>query len=421
MFCKYCGKRLEDNEVCTCPEAQAEAAGMQDPQPAQPAQPSGDAGVGKAPAGAPLKKFFPLVLALVVLAVLGAVILLNRKTTLDMKDYLQVRYSGMDTVGAADVQLDWMSLDSDALGDSPSFLTDSILLESAIRVEAAPTEGLSNGDTVTVTVTCDEATAERYKLKLINTTVDFTVSDLPEGIETDVFADMEVTFEGTAPNGTAVVSNRSEGPFVKSVSFVIEPSNGLSNGDTVTVTARYNEQNAQDQLRVISQDTITVKVSGLDEYVTSYDQLDEDTLEAVSAQARDVINTQLLSSKYEYGDAAYTDDEYYDIIYDLEKESIVLTDVTLQTTYFAASKPDTNNWYNNELIQVYKITATDNQTPDVVTFYYSVGFTDFVKKGDGALEVTLTDNTSLYGNPSIDAVYNEVVAPMAANYSVTQS
>ena len=26
MFCKYCGKPLKENEICTCPEAQAEAA-----------------------------------------------------------------------------------------------------------------------------------------------------------------------------------------------------------------------------------------------------------------------------------------------------------------------------------------------------------------------------------------------------------
>ena len=37
-FCKYCGKALQDGEVCTCPQAQAEAAQQYQGQPQQPPQ-----------------------------------------------------------------------------------------------------------------------------------------------------------------------------------------------------------------------------------------------------------------------------------------------------------------------------------------------------------------------------------------------
>lgn len=37
-FCKYCGKALQDGEVCTCPQAQAEAAQTYQGQPQQPPQ-----------------------------------------------------------------------------------------------------------------------------------------------------------------------------------------------------------------------------------------------------------------------------------------------------------------------------------------------------------------------------------------------
>lgn len=207
MFCKYCGKPLKENEICTCPEAQAEAAAGKNqtyvPPVGAPAmgnpEPQNDhKGNAAVPSGL-IKKIVPLAAIVVVLLVLLGIVVVNRKTTIDMKDYIQISYTGMNTVGDADIDVDWMSLDNKALADSGNFLGDSILLESSIQVEATPTEDLSNGDTVTVTVTYDEGTAERLKLKFVNTTIDYTVSGLVDGVQTDVFADLAVTYEGIAP------------------------------------------------------------------------------------------------------------------------------------------------------------------------------------------------------------------------------
>lgn len=417
MFCKYCGKQLKENEICTCPEAQAEAAaGMKQtpPEPSKAPQPPKGGAAAPAPSGF-VKKLLPLVVIVAVIAVLAFVVILNGKTTIDMKDYLQVSYDGMNTVGTADVDVDWMSLDEKALANSGNFLGDSILLEAAMNVEATPTEGLSNGDTVTVSVSCDESTAERLKLKFVNTSIDYTVSGLPDGVETDVFADLSVTFDGIAPGGTVSLKNNSTDDFVKGVSFSADPSNGLSNGDTVTVTAHYNEQSAVDQLRVVPETTKTYTVSGLDAYVSSYDQLDQDTIDQLTQQSKDTIDTDLLANSFYYMDVAYGGYK------DVEGNSIVFTDVSLQTTYFAAAKPDAYTSYNNELVQVFKITATDNQSPDGVTFYYAVGYHDFVLKGDGSISVKMTDTIDCYGDPTTDAVYNEVIAPLAADYTVTQA
>lgn len=426
MFCKYCGKPLKENEICTCPEAQAEAAAGKKqtsvppagaPAMGTPDPRKGHPGNAAAPSGL-VRKIVPLAVIVVVLLVLLGIVVVNRKTTIDMKDYIQVSYTGMNTVGDADIDVDWMSLDNKALADSGNFLGDSILLESAIQVDATPTEDLSNGDTVTVTVTYDEGTAERLKLKFINTTIDYTVSGLADGVQTDVFADLAVSFDGIAPQGTVALKNNSTDDFIKSVSFSVEPSSGLSNGDTVTVTARYNEQNAIDQMRVVSETTKTYTVSGLDAYVTSYDQIDQDTIDQMSQQAKDTISTNMLSNSYNYIKTAY-DNKSYPM--NLDEKTIVLNEVTLQTTYFAASKPDTNNRYNNELIQVYKISATDNESPDGLTFYYAVGFHDIIKAGDGSISVKLTDTVDCYGSATTDAIYNQVIAPLTADYTVTQA
>lgn len=196
-----------------------------------------------------------------------------------------------------------------------------------------------------------------------------------------------------------------------------EPASGLSNGDTVTVTAQYSEYSAQEALRYVPETTKTFTVVGLDEYLTSYDQLDEDTLAKVTQQSKDVINTDLLSDTYTYAAAAY--DSYYG--YNYEKDSIVLKDVSLLSTYFAASKPDTNNSRNNLLIQVFQITATDNTNSDGVTFYYAVGYSDFLRNADGGVEVKLADTYTTCGHPTTDGIYNEVIAPLTSTYTVTQA
>lgn len=416
MYCKYCGKKLEDNEICSCPGAQAEAAANAAKASQAPAGAPAGPGVQAVPK-ALLAKVAAGILIVVVLAALAAFALANKSTTVDLKKYVQVAFSGMNMAGTADVSVDWAALEEDALGDSQNSLGDAILLEASIQVDAAPLEGLSNGDTVTVTVSCDENTADRMKLKFINTSLDFPVSGLVDGVEADAFADLEMRFEGIAPYGTATVINNSEDSFVKTISYAVEPASGLSNGDTVTVTAQYSEYSAQEALRYVPETTKTFTVVGLDEYLTSYDQLDEDTLAKVTQQSKDVINTDLLSDTYTYAAAAY--DSYYG--YNYEKDSIVLKDVSLLSTYFAASKPDTNNSRNNLLIQVFQITATDNTNSDGVTFYYAVGYSDFLRNADGGVEVKLADTYTTCGHPTTDGIYNEVIAPLTSTYTVTQA
>lgn len=415
MYCKYCGKKLEDNEICSCPGAQAEAANA-----AKASQSSAGAPVRPGAQAVPkalLVKVAGGIVIVVALAILAAFALANKATTVDMKDYIQVAFSGMNTAGSADVSVDWTALEEEALGDSQNFLGDAILLETALQVQADPLEDLSNGDTVTVTVSCDEATADRMKLKFVNTSLEFPVSGLVDGVEADAFADLEMRFEGIAPYGTATVVNNSEDSFVKTISYAVEPASGLSNGDTVTVTAQYSEYSAQDALRYVPETTKTYTVTGLDEYLNSYDQLDEDTLAEVTQQSKDVINTDLLSDTYTYAEAAY--DSYYG--YNYEQDSIVLKDVSLLSTYFAASKPDTNNSRNNLLIQVFQITATDNTNSDGVTFYYAVGYSDFLHNADGGIEVNLADTYTTCGHPTTDGIYNAVIAPLTSTYTVTQA
>ncbi len=415
MYCKYCGKKLEDNEICSCPGAQAEAAG----QGSGTAVPSG--GAGETPAGAvPRSLLIKLgggIGVVLVLVALVAFALANKVNTLDLKNYVQVTFSGMDTKGSAQVAVDWSALENAMDEAGRGDRMDAISLETSVEVNANPTEELTNGDTVTVELRYDEEIADRMKLKLVNTSLNFQVSGLEEGTPADAFADLEVSFEGIAPRGTAVVTNNSQDSFVKTISYNVEPSSDLSNGDTVTVTALYNEYNAEDQRRYLPETSKTYTVEGLDEYVQSYDQLDEDTIAAVTQQSRDVMDTKLLTNPKDYCDSAYG--TYTGEVYN-HTDQTVLQKVTLLNSYFAVAKSEDSGGYSNQLIQVFQVDAADAASPDGVSFYYAVKYVNFLQEADGTIRVDLTDNDS-YGNTSTDGIYNEMVAPLTATYTVTQS
>lgn len=415
MYCKYCGKKLGDNETCTCPGARAEAG--QTEEAGSSFEPSAGAGETGAVPRALLAKLGGGILAALLVLILVAVAVVNKTNTLDLKDYVQVTFSGMDTKGSAQVAVDWSALE-DAMADAGrGDRLDAIDLETSVEVNADPTEELTNGDTVTVQLSYDETMADKMKLKLVNTTLTFSVSGLEEGKAADAFADLAISYEGIAPHGTAVVTNNSQDSFVKTISYSVEPSSDLSNGDTVTVTALYNEYNAEDQRRYLPETTKTYTVEGLDEYVQSYDQLDEDTIAAVTQQSRDVMDTKLLADTTNYCSSAYG--KYMHEVYN-NTEQTVLQEVTLLNSYFAATKAEDNTRYGNQLIQVFQVNATDAASPDGVTFYFAVKYVNFLKEADGTIRVDLTDNES-YGNTSTDGIYNEMVAPLTATYTVTQS
>lgn len=240
----------------------------------------------------PVKKL--IIAAIIVVAAIIAATVINKKRpiVIDPMDYMTVGFSGYNGTGNAEASFDSSSLEK-AIQDgmvrtgqmrknssegSGDYLQAVMITEACINYQFDKGSGLKNGDKVVFTINCDNPTdLKQYNIELKSSSKTFTVKDL-EKIDTfDAFADVDVSFSGADGYGTAEI----KGGYDRIV-FSVDPSSGLSNGETVTVTATpwdYNDFNdyANANGKIPEATTKKYKVSGLKE-IKDFDAFSEDMI-----------------------------------------------------------------------------------------------------------------------------------------------
>ena len=144
------------------------------------------------------------------------------------------------------------------------------LLLEGMEYEAEPKDNLSNGDIVKIKVKCDEKALSSIKIKFTNTEFTYTVEGLEEVKELDVWSDVNVTYDGIAPNGKIQIEYSGNDDFVKNnVRYSPDKTSGLSNGDEITVKISVSSKSLMDNLCYIPTSDLERKftVEGLDAYL----------------------------------------------------------------------------------------------------------------------------------------------------------
>ena len=196
---------------------------------------------------------------------------------IDLNQYLEVEYEGVNEHATAKYEIDYVDLISDydeIFGfdendledeDGEDFLED---MEDAIDGELNEDKKLKNGDELTFTWDVSAKKIEdKYKVKFEYTDVTMTVEGLDELEEVDAFEGVEVTFDGPSGYATAAFNARNQ----KYDMFVYHFSGGenLKNGDTVTVTLLDGYMEDCIEEGIIPKETVkTYKVEGLTELET---------------------------------------------------------------------------------------------------------------------------------------------------------
>ena len=193
---------------------------------------------------------------------------------IDLNQYLEVEYKGINEHATAKYEIDYVDLisdydeifgfDEDDLEDEDGedFLED---MEDAIDGELNEDKNLKNGDELTFTWDVSAKKIEdKYKVKFTYTDVTMTVEELDELEEIDAFAGVEVTFDGPSGYATAAFNARNQ----KYDLFMYNFSGGenLKNGDTVTVSLIDGYMDACIVAGIIPKETVKIyKVEGLAE------------------------------------------------------------------------------------------------------------------------------------------------------------
>ncbi len=382
------------------------------------------------------------------------------KPSINLNKYLSVSFEGYDTVGKAVIAFDTERFESDyekklsaktgrkssgismypseeayiealfgsygASSATRSFLSDCV--DGSVDKDS----GLSNGDVVTYTWNCDDEQAlEAYGYKLKYEDVEWLVEGLKEAEVFDPFEGINVVYSGVSSNGSASIEGKPSAKAAQDLRYDIDVYNGLSNGDTITVTAAapYDdpvEYCIENYGMIPSPLTKEYKVEGLDSYIQSAKDISDECLREMQKQAEDVYNAGVAQN--------WGDDE-------------TLKSFSYIGNYLLTSQnQDDYGEGHNALYLVYKARVNDkysndgdsyNETNDI---YWYICYYDLLVNPDGVTTVDVSNYTTpddsflidsgissgwwntkswyYYGYQTLDELYKAVIALYSQSYNL---
>lgn len=285
-YCSFCGKQLKDDEKCTCPGAANEQ---------------------KNNAGAKNIKKIVIPAAIALVLVVAVICIISYiKTGVDLEDYIQIDgVTGLNGQGELHYSLDEAALYAVLAGKDNSekmnnenfeelfsesiekyeMATDMI---SCIQLMPSKTTGLSNGDKVTLEAIFLNAENQTFTHHFKDASISYTVSGLEEGKAIDPFADNVVTvsFAGFSGQGEAEIVVTSTEEIYQQFTYSLSPLAGLSNGDTVTLSVKFDSAELESfGYFAPTQTEKNFFVTGLQEYFKLSDGFPDDLLDVLCKDA----------------------------------------------------------------------------------------------------------------------------------------
>lgn len=363
------------------------------PDPAAPVNNGND---GAKKGGKGIKKILIPVIILLVLvaaAVGGIMFYLNsRPIEVDLKEYVEVKFDGYDTLGTATLEFDESQFKKDFgeklkyhgedkdMKDTSAKKLIAQYLDEAVSLDK--TEKLTNGDKVTVKFKYDaEALLEDLNLKTTTDGITFEVKGLEEVPTFDPFEGLEITYYGIAPDAygsldDSNVTNEYFNDYDYYFNYDYEQLEDLSNGDVITITIKWDETVSDEEFieefvtnygAMPTQLSKDFTVEGLNQYVTKADQITEDVLGQIQSYLEDQ-------------ELVYTSDNIGDE--KTEDGTVTISNVEYYGMYVGEPKAD--SYYDSVDVYVtYKITL--KYKSEEYSYYHVVEVDDVVLDGDGNL------------------------------------
>ena len=329
----------------------------------------------------------------------------------DPFEYLTVEFSGYNSNGSVEADLDYDGLIGSILGVQYDDIEDIEKLEDLekawemlvqydsyyqdIEVSCTPEEGLSNGDVVTVTIGVEGDAIE----KVLSGQKTFVVEGLEELKSIDIFKDIEVSFDGLSGEASIHIERLSDNDIMNACQFALDKEYDFSIGDVVTVSIsnveelknKYHYEPLEisksytvPALRHYLTDPSLLSIEDLRDFAERF--VEEETQEDeewFSYSETRYYNTYLFTKKnadYLFGEEnnlmivvtydEYMNEEYWRTVYTyLEfRDIIVEADGTLSLSYEDGgcySFVTDMNWLLEDLGQNYNITEINIEMPEL--------------------------------------------------------
>lgn len=341
--------------------------------------------------------------ALLIVFVVAIVLVVTHKTKINLNDYVTVSFEGYDSYGKASVDFDYDQYYDDLMNASSSFkraynndnalslFTDYYKMTESFDYSLDKKEGLSNGDTVTLSFEYDDEAASNFKLKFVGKETEYTVEGLKEVKKIDPFEGVTVKFSGTSPNAYAEIEKNNSDSVYSHIYYDISKSSGIKIGDKITVTVSNNpEYFVEDYGCTFITTSKEYECQNVDQYVSKVADIQDQILDSMKKQTEDVINSYFASNNKYIG----------------------LSDLKFEGTYFLNEK-EANSWNwngHNQIYIIYSGKVNSNQEHkgfDTTTVYFPVKFIDIIQYADGTQYVDL-NSKSISGRTSLSFRYTYV-------------
>lgn len=356
------------------------------------------------------------ILVFLAMIVLGALCTGCGETKVDLSNYVEVSYSGLNGQATADCEMNMPDLEEllkKGKKEDEALLQMLYAIEGSISVDIDKKEDIYNGDKITATVTCDDEIAKKYDYKFVGKKKVIKVKGLSDGTVVDLFRDIKLEYDGVSPEASVTICNTSDDGFLQNVEYSTDMKENIKNGDKITVSADYNEEDAAANEYIVKENQKTYEVTGIDEYISDYGQIDDETLDKIKNQAHDLIESEL-ADDYKYTTLMYPDD------FKISLDNVKVKSIDLTGAYFFTMKEGMEKEYgdvNNSFFMVYKIKATDEDSPKGVTTFVPVYYSDFILRDTGKVDVVVTDADIPDSYANMDNLYREVVTANKGKYN----
>lgn len=223
----------------------------------------------------------------------------------DFLQYADVTFDGLNGQATATVNVDYNKIGTDVFGKGKSQTDmDEARTETAmmgeVNYEVTPSENLSNGDTVTLSVEISDYFQKENKVTAKTASKEITVSGLQEPEMVDPFDDSifttifsehaeegKVSFEiiGTIPELRLNLINDApkDSPLKKLQYYVDDFGKYVEYHEDDTIALHVKPSAPQDFAKkyALTRDTIEIPVKGAPKYIRSVDEVTQDVLDAI--------------------------------------------------------------------------------------------------------------------------------------------
>ena len=372
--------------------------------------------------------------------ILSAFVIGGCGKTVDLIDCVEVKVSGIDGKGKAEVTVDYDKMETllakelnievkdkdieniEDLGSAVDGLSKIDQAENCVNFQVQPADNLKNGDKITVKSIIDEEKAKELGIKFKFSEIKKEVSGLQTAIvisQEELFKDVIVEFTGASPDAAVQIRNMSKDKILSEISFQADKTSDIQKGDTVTVTATIPSE-LEEQGYVFENTSKEYKVEKVDSYVQKFEDLPEEDLKKIMNQAKDMVEANLktgkLSTSFYKGNELAGTMERFDSISELQ----------LEKSYFCHMKDGiTSLWETkNKMYITYSFNVTGMHVfgpkEDYQNCYIRIACEDLILTKDGDLQFDIGTMKFSNGYAYFDSFYTQEIASLKDNYEIEE-